>query len=571
MRHPRVLCVRRICAAWRSDPNVAIRASLGRKGAPLTAAVASVCLTLCSPPLRAGEAVVTAPKAVVRTAPFEVAPVLTELHAGDRLTADDWPQGGWRRVKLADGRFGLVHDADLKVKVTAPAPRPPAPTVTAPASPPSAQRSGAKPDPWAQPPGELALSFAGPPAWGLLPPPPVSARAGAGVVVRGPPVATVVTASDATVRTAPFEVAPVLTHVHAGDELVADAEAVGAWRRVKLPDGRFGLVHDADVKVTGTPRAVPAPPPPPPRLTVSAQEAIVVLPASGRGVAAPILQFARQLLMMDLAADLRLYVINFERPPVAIQLPPHVLARVAASVGGRLAVALDVSREAGITTFDLTCYDAATAQTVCHARESTTAGPEVVPAIAGVVAAGAAQRFDVLPGGPPLVETETRRQRSDPDALPPHTFRLGARGLVMVPFGMVRRQPEPLGGVGLTVTANVRSSFVELLGDFGTSGGLSTLGVGLGVYRRLSEGEHAPFVGGSIHYVSQHFGGVGAAGGQLRPTVGYALWRDQPVEVRVYLSYFVDLFEERTVDRLIKGYDGTYVSHGPMLALGAAF
>src|SRR4029453_1477441 len=99
-----------------------------RKGALVTAAVASAFIALWSPPLRAGEAVVTAPDAVVRTAPFEVAPVLTHLYAGDKGTADAWPKGGGRRVRLPDGGFGLVHDADVKVTATAPPPRLQAPT-----------------------------------------------------------------------------------------------------------------------------------------------------------------------------------------------------------------------------------------------------------------------------------------------------------------------------------------------------------------------------------------------------------------------------------------------------------
>lgn len=63
----------------------------------------------------AGEALVRVPEAVVRSAPYEVAPVIARLRAGDRLPADDGPQGAWRRVRLADGRFGLVHDADVEV------------------------------------------------------------------------------------------------------------------------------------------------------------------------------------------------------------------------------------------------------------------------------------------------------------------------------------------------------------------------------------------------------------------------------------------------------------------------
>ena len=355
---------------------------------------------------------------------------------------------------------------------------------------------------------------------------------------------------------------------------MADDKPTGTWRRVKLADGRFGLVHDADVKVTvtTTPAPAPASPSPPPRLTVTEQEAIVVLPASGRGVAASLLQYARQLLIMDLAAQLRLYVINFDRPPVAIQLGPRLLARAAASVGGRLAVALDVSREAGVTTFDVTCYDVVTAKTVCRARESTTAGPEFVPALTGIVAAGAAQGFDVRAVRPTVVET--RRERSAFDDLPPRTFRLGARGLVIVPVVMVRRQTEPLGGGSRLPSPSIwGASFIDLLGDFaGERGPLHAerrRGILLAAIGR--QRTRRSWAAVRVHYVSQNSAGPAPPVGNSRPDGQYTLWRDQPVQVRVDLSYFIDLFGEPTVDRLIKGYDTTIVSHGPMLSVGAAF
>jgi hypothetical protein len=97
-------------------------------------------------PARAGDGVVTAPESIVRTAPFEVAPEMARLHAGDKVVADDKPTGAWRRVRLTDGRFGLVRDADIQVTVAAtavgeaPAPPPPPPPVVSPAAPPRQPR-----------------------------------------------------------------------------------------------------------------------------------------------------------------------------------------------------------------------------------------------------------------------------------------------------------------------------------------------------------------------------------------------------------------------------------------------
>jgi hypothetical protein len=63
---------------------------------------------------------VIAEEAVVRSAPFDVAPELARVHAGAKLFAEDQAQGAWRRVRLPDGRCGFLKEADAKVSATAP-------------------------------------------------------------------------------------------------------------------------------------------------------------------------------------------------------------------------------------------------------------------------------------------------------------------------------------------------------------------------------------------------------------------------------------------------------------------
>jgi hypothetical protein len=74
----------------------------------------------------AAEREVTADEAPIRSAPFDVAPEIARVRAGDRLSADDEPQGTWRRVRLRDGRYGFVRDVDAKeappLPVAAPTP-----------------------------------------------------------------------------------------------------------------------------------------------------------------------------------------------------------------------------------------------------------------------------------------------------------------------------------------------------------------------------------------------------------------------------------------------------------------
>jgi len=58
---------------------------------------------------------VVAPFAEVHSAPFNVAPVVEVLPAGQRLFVDASPNAGWRFAKLWDCRVGYVEDAHVKM------------------------------------------------------------------------------------------------------------------------------------------------------------------------------------------------------------------------------------------------------------------------------------------------------------------------------------------------------------------------------------------------------------------------------------------------------------------------
>ncbi len=106
-------------------------------------------------PAEAAEVELLVPEAVVRTAPFDVAPELAQVKAGDRLTADDQANGPWRRVRLPDGRFGFVRDADVKVASPAPSPQPATPAAALAVA---AQRAP-EPDPSTSKPTRLGVVF----------------------------------------------------------------------------------------------------------------------------------------------------------------------------------------------------------------------------------------------------------------------------------------------------------------------------------------------------------------------------------------------------------------------------
>jgi hypothetical protein len=86
---------------------------------------------------------------------------------------------------------------------------------------------------------------------------------------------------EAVIRSAPFEVAPEIARVHAGDILSTDEHAQGAWRRVRFSDGRYGFIRDADAPVPAADPLPPLPPPPPsPRPTVAVRAAAAPSPPS---------------------------------------------------------------------------------------------------------------------------------------------------------------------------------------------------------------------------------------------------------------------------------------------------
>jgi opacity protein-like surface antigen len=123
--------------------------------------IISVAVLLLAAESGAAELEVTAPESVVRRAPFDVAPEVGRVHAGDKLTGGDQASGAWRFVQLPGGGAGYLRDADVKVglppevsvapvaglKVSEPVAPPPSPPVAVVA---------AAPDPVTVPPHEAS-------------------------------------------------------------------------------------------------------------------------------------------------------------------------------------------------------------------------------------------------------------------------------------------------------------------------------------------------------------------------------------------------------------------------------
>ncbi len=305
-----------------------------------------------------------------------------------------------------------------------------------------------------------------------------------------------------------------------------------------------------------------------PSRAAAGRPSLVVLPASGRGVSAPIIERARRLFVESLGRPTRFHVADYDRPPTADRPPAEAAVQIARLTGGDLAVALDLSHEGAETTFDVHCWDAISGESRCHLREKTAAGPELLPDFTEWLAMRLTRELDALPEtvapSDGFLGPKAHRE--------PRTFTFGARAGVMVPIDSPARTSSPLGGFGVFMAADAGSVFVTLgLDHESGNDDHRSWGVGLELDAPLADGERLPYLGAGAWFVAQHLGGQGASGLQLRPTLGVLWGRHDVAHLRTEVGYFVDLFEERAPDRLIPGSGQAHLSHGLMISVGAAF
>jgi hypothetical protein len=101
------------CRRARAD--LAVRSSLAPPPMAAVAGPASAVSAAPAPaPGRVWQPALLRSAAEVRSAPFQVAPVVQRFAAGDRITVSIEVRDGWRRVALAGG-FGYVPDAAVTI------------------------------------------------------------------------------------------------------------------------------------------------------------------------------------------------------------------------------------------------------------------------------------------------------------------------------------------------------------------------------------------------------------------------------------------------------------------------
>jgi hypothetical protein len=142
--------------------------------------------------------VVTKLEAEAHSAPFDVAPIVYRLQLGNKVSADDQAKDGWRRVRLSDGTFAFVRDAELQIEPSPPAGAPPAGAPTA------------------------------------------------------PPLRATVKVLELTARAAPSADAPVLQVLPQGTVLAVSSVVTNGWREAHLADGRPVYLADAGLEMIAT-------------------------------------------------------------------------------------------------------------------------------------------------------------------------------------------------------------------------------------------------------------------------------------------------------------------------------
>jgi hypothetical protein len=308
---------------------------------------------------------------------------------------------------------------------------------------------------------------------------------------------------------------------------------------------------------------------------------LVVLPASGRAVSAAIIRRARALLVDSLGRRGRFRVVDYDRPPTPLGPGTNVATGLAQLTGARVAVWMDLSRDTGRTVFEIWCWDAQLQRPACHLRETTAAGPESLPDFTEWLALKLLRTLDESPseagpGAPTLTgaggmvagiaagaATPPRR---------PRVFTFGVRAGVTTPVDSPARDISPLGRFGVLMSADLGYLLADVGLDYQAGAESRRLwGVGLDLMVPMGSGERLPYIGGGAWLVDQRLGGRGASGLQLRPTLGMLWGRHDVARLRLDAAYFVDVFEERELDRLFPGSGQAHVAHGLMISTGATF
>jgi hypothetical protein len=284
-------------------------------------------------------------------------------------------------------------------------------------------------------------------------------------------------------------------------------------------------------------------------------ERVLVLPASGTGVSTEIIQSTRALFVKRLAEqNVRLTVIDRERPPTDRPPAPSDVMVLGLSAGADATILLDLSRADGSTTLSVTGLGVPGGERLFQYRQATTAGPEILPSLVEMAVLTALNQPRAAPA--PL------------GAAVPRQLFLGARAGAQIPREKAGPAQIALPGMGLFLMGEFQRLFVDIgvthnsaeQGDSVDRGHSTTFGVG--AYLPFNVEPTAPYLGATLRWQWSRYGGQGAQGFVITPTVGWSWRRKSSLGLRIEGGVFYNLYEERAVDRLIPGAAAPHRSYG---------
>jgi hypothetical protein len=278
-------------------------------------------------------------------------------------------------------------------------------------------------------------------------------------------------------------------------------------------------------------------------------QTVLVTPGTGAGVSSNIILSSRKLLVERLVArNPRVLFLDMDRPPVTNPVAVPFAVKEAQARDAKAVVTFDLRRSEPTTVLRVSGFRVPEGDRLFAFEESTSAGPEALP---DMVERAAQAAFPRKPTPPE-----------------PRSYFIGARAGVVVPFGTPAAERKVLAAAGVYLLKDLSSAFLELGFDLAGEDKAYRRGFGLGCYFTASE---VIYLGSSLRWQAVEVGGQGASGLTVMPTLGAAFRVKNAFALRGEVGYYIDLFEEKELDRLVPGSGGAHRSYGPQVWVSAWF
>lgn len=337
------------------------------------------------------------------------------------------------------------------------------------------------------------------------------------------------------------------------------------------------LMVAAAFSLTAAGAALAAPPAGP-------MQKVALLPMSGTNVHPGYLDAGRDILKDHLLGTGRFQVISLSGDSGTAEVSGDQAVARGKEVGADLALVTHFTRLSGTGRVRLIAYRVNDGF-IAHADSiSISGGPDDLDPALKRLAVG-------LATGKPASQTADIESVTQKDADP--LLKQEANKVFGLKLSMLLPLNPPGGlesevypAFGLFWMYDARSFIGEvsmdlmIKGDEGPDGneGGGGFSVGIGGYYPFTRVNFTPYVGGSLTYAFVNdFGGAGASGIRVMPSVGFLFGRLSTVQIRGDLGYFLNTFGERpealigtsqppVVQRGSKSY-----AHGPQFSLGLGF